>query len=341
MIKEIQLVYADVEPLRENHGFMWKNCLLRRRHHFPAGGAGEEDLAVRIKHADEDGIFPLGTADEEAAAARAGHIYQFLIQHGWKTVRQKISRELILGFEWSLNPLLWTYTTIHTLTGDQAAPEPRLFAPQKRRRLVLVIEPDEGVRRALCWSIDQQAPFVSMPCGSVEAFTRALVLHQPSLVLLNRHLAGELDFTPGAVASLPSGAKALTYSVYADGDQMFDSTPIGDEGYLIKRVKPERLLEPLFNGQAHEVADEDPLARVKAYFQAFLQSSVRRHGSPVAKLSRREREVLALLSKGQVDKEIARALGISVWTVHGYVKSIFERLDVHTRTQAVVRYLEK
>jgi DNA-binding NarL/FixJ family response regulator len=51
--------------------------------------------------------------------------------------------------------------------------------------------------------------------------------------------------------------------------------------------------------------------------------------------------VLALLTKGLVDKEIAQAMGISIWTVHGYIKSIFERLQVHTRTEAVVRYLEK
>jgi DNA-binding NarL/FixJ family response regulator len=47
------------------------------------------------------------------------------------------------------------------------------------------------------------------------------------------------------------------------------------------------------------------------------------------------------LTKGLVDKEIAQAMGISIWTVHGYIKSIFERLKVHTRTEAVVRYLEK
>jgi DNA-binding NarL/FixJ family response regulator len=61
----------------------------------------------------------------------------------------------------------------------------------------------------------------------------------------------------------------------------------------------------------------------------------------LAKLTRREREVLVLLSKGCVDKEIAQAMGISVWTVHGHIKNIFKRLHVRTRTEAVIRYLEK
>ena len=48
-----------------------------------------------------------------------------------------------------------------------------------------------------------------------------------------------------------------------------------------------------------------------------------------------------LLSKGCVDKEISTAMGISVWTVHGHIKKIFERLNVRTRTEAVIRHLEK
>jgi DNA-binding CsgD family transcriptional regulator len=58
-------------------------------------------------------------------------------------------------------------------------------------------------------------------------------------------------------------------------------------------------------------------------------------------LTSREREVLDYLSKGYIDKEIAEALGISAWTVHGHIKSIFEKFDVHSRTAAVVKYLQK
>jgi DNA-binding CsgD family transcriptional regulator len=47
------------------------------------------------------------------------------------------------------------------------------------------------------------------------------------------------------------------------------------------------------------------------------------------------------MAKGQLAKEIAEALDISIWTVHGHVKSIFEKLKVHTRTEAVVKFLQK
>src|ERR1035437_8770058 len=123
---------------------------------------------------------------------------------------------------------------------------------------------------------------------------------------------------------------------------MFVSTPGGAGGYLVKRVKPDRLLEPVLNvASRSELMTDDLLLRVKYYFQELLQLHSGHDNSALAKLTRREREVMELLSKGCVDKEIAQAMGISIWTVHGYIKSIFELLHVRTRTEAVVRYLEK
>jgi DNA-binding NarL/FixJ family response regulator len=80
---------------------------------------------------------------------------------------------------------------------------------------------------------------------------------------------------------------------------------------------------------------------VKYYFQELLQVNSPRDNPALASLTQRERATLELLSKGCVDKEIAQAMGISAWTVHGHIKKIFERLNVSTRTQAVIRYLEK
>jgi len=163
------------------------------------------------------------------------------------------------------------------------------------------------------------------------------------MVLLNRNLAGRIGFkSAGTVAAIQPGVPALTYSVHLDGDQMFVSTPGGAAGYLVKRVKPDRLLEPILKAiNRSELKTEDFLLRVKYYFQELLQLPSGHDNSALTTLTRREREVMELLSKGCVDKEIAQAMGISVWTVHGYIKNIFERLHVCTRTEAVIRYLEK
>jgi DNA-binding NarL/FixJ family response regulator len=64
-------------------------------------------------------------------------------------------------------------------------------------------------------------------------------------------------------------------------------------------------------------------------------------GRSLTDLTQREHEVLALLSRGHPDKDIADRLAISVYTVHEHVRNIFEKLGVHNRTEAVVRFLQK
>lgn len=242
-----------------------------------------------------------------------------------------------------MNPVLWTYITIHTMVGQRAGLDASGPKAGANRQYILVAEPDEGVSRALCWSINQQAPFGSIPCDSPEAFNHALSYYNPRLVLVNRNLAEPLGLLGHeGIGPIQKGVSALTYAVHVDGDQMLAAAPGGAEGYVYKRTSPDRLLEPIFDVAAGSVLlKEDPLSRARSYFQSLLRVQPKRDGSALARLSRREREVLALLSKGHKDKEIADALGISVWTAHEYVKSIFEQLRVHTRTEAALRYLEK
>jgi len=320
----------------------WRQRLLLRRYRFPGSGGSEKDFAVRIDQGGLGYYFPLGTPDTEVAVARAIKIHQAAVQRGWDFVSQKFSRELMVGFEWSANPILWTYTTIHTLVGDVAEPGPSAAAAAEGQR-VLIVETDDGIARALEWCVNRQAGLRPVICGSVKSFEAAFEAGKPQLVLVNRNFAGRIGFeSSGQTATLRSNVPALTYSCAMDGDQLFASTPGGAEGYLLKRVKPERIFEPVqdLSGRL-DFSANDMLGRVKNYFKGLLQSRSVQEASALAKLTPREREVLALLSKGCVDKEIASALGISAWTVHGHIKKIFERLKVRTRTEAVVRYLEK
>jgi DNA-binding NarL/FixJ family response regulator len=321
----------------------WKQGLLLRRYHFPPSGERDQDLAARIEDSGLSFYFPLGTPDPNLAGDKARQIYELILKEGWAAANKCFCRELIVAFEWCLQPVLWTYTTIHTLVRTPALTESNPGSTNRNRQRVLLVELDDGIRNALCWSINQQAGFCSIACPNVDKFAQALEQHKPHLVLLNRNLAGRLGIeNPGTITSIRPRLAALTYSVYADGDQMFVSTPGGAEGYLVKRVKPDRLLEPVTTVSTHhELMFENLLSDVKAYFKKLLLSPSPNDKSALAKLTRRECEVLALLTKGLVDKEIAQAMGISIWTVHGYIKSIFERLKVHTRTEAVVRYLEK
>ncbi len=133
----------------------------------------------------------------------------------------------------------------------------------------------------------------------------------------------------------------LSYSVFEDTDQLFKSTPGGAVVYMLKRTSPGRIFEPI-EQLAGPATREQIASHVRKYFQHL--SALLPSGPPfweLAKLTPREHEVLAFLSKGDLVKEIADTLGISKWTVQSHVKSIFEKLKVHTRTEAVIKYLRK
>lgn len=320
----------------------WKERLLIRRYRFPASGGSDKDWAVRIDHAGSGFWFPLGTPDADIAAAQARRIYETVVKHGWESVCGRFSRELIINFEWCSNPILWTYTTIHTLA-DSRTDEAESASAAAEANRVIIVEADAGIRRALQWCVDRQPGFCSVPCAAPEQFAQLLAAHKPVLVLLNRSLAERVGVEiSSGLAVIKPGTMALGYSVSVDGDQMFVSTPGGAEGYMLKRVKPSGLLEPVAGAiRLINTGGGDFLGAVKAYFKELLRPSLGGDTSALARLTPRENDVLALLAKGCVDKEISSALGISIWTVHGHIKKIFERLHVRTRTEAVVRYLEK
>ena len=334
---------AITQGFQKTDARYWKEQLLVRRYRFPASGEAEKSLAVRIDHANSGYFFPLFTEDLDQAAVAACRIYCTVVKQGWEAACKMFSRELIVAFEWSANPIMWTYTTVHTLVAGNSGTN-RTHAPvAKDLPRVLIVETDAGLRRALEWCINHQSGFCAVPCESPEAFAEAFALHKPRIVLLNRSLMERVNIAlSGGFAPIRDNALALAYSVSVDGDQMFVSTPGGAEGYLLKRVNPGNVLDPILaSGKLPETLGEEQLTPVKRYFNELLRLRSAKNTGALAKLTPRENEVLALLSKGCVDKEIAQALGISAWTVHGHIKKIFERLHVRTRTEAVVRYLEK
>ncbi|MGH7989277.1 MAG: LuxR C-terminal-related transcriptional regulator [Limisphaerales bacterium] len=341
LLRDHQRRRSDIGIFSKNGVRYWKERLLLRRYRFPGSGESDQDLATGIDHNGTQHLFLLGTPDADAAAIKAQNIHRMIAKRGWIAACERFSRELIVGLEWCSNPILWTYTTIHTLLAKGAGADTTKINPNLQR--VLLIERDEGTRRALSWCIKQQACLAEAMCDTAESFARALTSHKPHAVLLNRNLAGRLGLhSAGQIAVFGQGALVLTYSVYSEGNHMFVSTPGGAESYLLKRVVPEHLLDPILKMDGRtEVTNENLTLHIRSHFEGMQQAHHHPDDPGLAKLTRREREVLALLSKGRVDKEIAQALGISAWTVHGHIKNIFERLKVRTRTEAVVRYLEK
>jgi DNA-binding NarL/FixJ family response regulator len=111
----------------------------------------------------------------------------------------------------------------------------------------------------------------------------------------------------------------------------------GASGYLLKRTPGEKLLEAIREVHRGGAPMSSHIARkVVQFFNENQQRS-----PDVAKLTDRERSVLELLSRGRLYKEIADTLGMSLDTVRKHLQSIYQKLHVHTRTEAVVKYLNR
>jgi DNA-binding NarL/FixJ family response regulator len=303
------------------------------------------ELSVQVDHQGASHYFPLGTDDPKLAADRALRIYQVVATQGWKTANERFRRELTVAFRWLDSPLAWTYSTIHTQCNLPRRSSADVFRAGSSRLKVAIAESDAGIRRALAWCLNHMDWFYCAGAfASAAEALRELPRRSPCLVLVSHSLPDQ----PGAafLEELKVAAPAmagLLYSVYEDSEELFRATPGGAGTYLLRRTLPNRFLEPGAELLAGGIRSGADLASgVWQYFINLVASlPIGGPARPLAHLTRREGDVLTLLSKGRMDKEIAARLDISVYTVHEHVRNIFEKLRVHNRTEAVVKFLQK
>lgn len=123
-------------------------------------------------------------------------------------------------------------------------------------------------------------------------------------------------------------------TVYEDTDKIFDALAAGASGYLLKQTTREELLAAVRDVMAGGSPMTSNIAR--KVVQSFQRQPV---AEPDAALSPRENEILDLLARGYLYKEIATKLDIAEPTVNSFIRRIYEKLHVHSRTQAVAKYL--
>lgn len=126
----------------------------------------------------------------------------------------------------------------------------------------------------------------------------------------------------------------LILTVSADSDTVFRALEAGADGYLLKRCTPEELQAAVLDVLKGGVPMTSEIAR--RVIASFRQRSVK--SAVTTRLTPREEEILTLLAKGFVSKEIAAQLGVSYETVRDHLKHIYDKLHVHSRGEAVARF---
>jgi DNA-binding NarL/FixJ family response regulator len=217
-------------------------------------------------------------------------------------------------------------------SSDEARPA---AAPRVR---VAIVEDDAAVRKILRDWIQQSAEFVCVyDAGDAESAMQSLVAIAPEVALVDINLPGAsgIDCVRRLKPKLP-GTQFVMLTVYDDSDHIFAALSAGATGYLLKRTPREALLTALREVHAGGSPMSSNIAR--KVVQSLQQPRPKTRASDL--LSPREAEVLELLSRGHVYKEIAEAIGISLPTVNTYIRRIYEKLHVHSRAQAIAAYSE-
>ena len=202
---------------------------------------------------------------------------------------------------------------------------------------VSIIEDDAWIRENLSARIGQTQGFACT--GAYRTGEEALVqlpAHAPDVILMDINLPkmNGIECVRQMKALIPS-VQILMLTVYEDSDKIFNSLLAGASGYLLKRTPQAEILEAIADVHRGNSPMTGHIARkVVQYFN-------QRGGvdTEVEKLSPREWEVLDHLARGVPYKEIASALAVSIDTVRVHIKGIYGKLHVHSRGEAVAKYL--
>ncbi len=204
---------------------------------------------------------------------------------------------------------------------------------------VSIVEDNDQLRGTLVKLVNREEGFKCMSqFPSAEAALAALPQEKPNVVLMDINLPGinGVECVRRLKQLIPE-TQIVMLTAYEDTENIFNALAAGANGYLLKRAPRAEILDAL----REVLRGGSPMTThiARKVVQSFQKSGVSQQ--PTENLSTREQEVLDCLSQGFLYKEIAEKLGISYETVHTYIRRIYEKLQVRTRTEAVAKFLRR
>jgi DNA-binding NarL/FixJ family response regulator len=199
---------------------------------------------------------------------------------------------------------------------------------------VAIVEDDVPAREILAgWIRDADGFKCAGEFDDAETALARLPVENPSVVLFDINLPGMngIECVRRLKPRLPN-TQFVMVTVYEDANHIFDALSAGASGYMLKQTKRSELIDALKDVHAGGSPMSSQIAR--KVVQSFRRGDSDKDDG-TNDLSPREREVIELLARGYLYKEIAEKLAISVPTVNTYIRRIYEKLHVRSRAQAV------
>ena len=204
---------------------------------------------------------------------------------------------------------------------------------------VSIVEDDPGVRSTLAKLINSSPGFRCVSDhGSAESALEEIPKLKPNVVLMDINLPGlsGVECVHRLKPLLP-GTQVIMLTVYQNTEHIFNALAAGATGYMLKQTPPSELLGAIKEVNAGGSPMSSHIAR--KIVQSFQQSTTA--SKEMETLSQREAQVLDLLAKGYLYKEIAESMEVTYATVHTHIRHIYEKLHVRSRTEAVAKHLNQ
>ena len=204
---------------------------------------------------------------------------------------------------------------------------------------VSIVEDNDKLRGTLARLLDRSDGIRCLSqYANAEDALKELPQVRPNVVLMDINLPGMngVDCVRQLKALAPE-IQVMMLTVYEDTENIFNALTAGASGYMLKRTSSKELLEAI--REVHRGGSPMTMHIARKVVQSFQKTAAT--AQPAENLSPREQEVLDFLSQGLLYKEISEKLGISYETVHTYIRRIYEKLQVRTRTEAVAKFLRR
>jgi DNA-binding NarL/FixJ family response regulator len=204
---------------------------------------------------------------------------------------------------------------------------------------VAIVEDDRITRQGLGFLISGTSGFAcAAEYHSVNEALDNELDPPPDVILLDIHMPGILG-SQGVklLRAKYTNTQVVMLTVFEESEHVFESICNGACGYLLKKTPPGKLLESIT--EAHQGGAPMSPGIARQVLHLFRQST--RPQQESSELTPREQEVLVLLAQGYSYATLADHLSISVNTVRNNIRSIYEKLHVHTRSEAVSKAIRR
>lgn len=212
-----------------------------------------------------------------------------------------------------------------------------MIPANKKKITVSIVEDNQGIRKSIEELISGSDGYECLSSYSnAEDAIESLPKDKPDVILMDINLpvASGIECIKKIRPLMPD-TNIIMLTMYEDSEKVFEALSAGATGYLLKRTSPQKLIDAIKEVQDGGSPMSMQIARmvVKSFNRRDSKNKL------TESLTARENDILEYLSRGMRYKEIADNLFISVDTVRTHIRKIYEKLHVHSKTEAVLVYL--